>query len=477
MVARSQTEEAIIMIPSIASILDDLRPCFSRQAAFEWFVIIIFGLIIRCDHLGITSIVRWLFLSPDGYDLILHFFRATSWQLDTLLAQWAQVALHHYPLITFAGRALVLGDGIKVGKEARRMPAVKTLHQESDNSAKAPYIRGHHFGVAGLLVGLRGKAFCLPLRAQLHEGIEGLRSDLGWNGQPATVVTRMAHLVVSCAQQMGCPCYVALDAYFATGPAFGIFQAALNDLGHPWVHLITRAKDNYVAYFEPGETQPKFQDKDKVYLMSIFRSPEIFEEADVMIYGEYKKVAYYCANFLWKPVDCLIRFVWVIDGDHYYVLMCSDLQLCPTQIIAIYSYRWKIEVMFFALKHWLGGFCYHFWTKAVPKLKRGETLDARTCSPEARQQMAQTLDTIERFVNLAGMALGLLQYLALTHGAQIWQTYCGWLRTYSSSVPSEAVVQSVVRAEFFSLASKVPDCRTLEILLEKSIRRPVHMTC
>jgi hypothetical protein len=78
--------------------------------------------------------------------------------------------------------------------------------------------------------------------------------------------------------------------------------------------------------------------------MSIFRSPEIFEEADVMIYGEYKKVAYYCANFLWKPVDCLIRFVWVIDGDHYYVLMCSDLQLCPTQIIAIYSYRWKIGV-------------------------------------------------------------------------------------------------------------------------------------
>ena len=101
------------------------------------------------------------------------------------------MALHHYPLITFTGRALVLGDGIKVGKEARRMPAVKTLHQDSDNSGKAPYIRGHHFGFVGLLVGSLGKAFCLPLRAQLHEGIEGLRSDLGWNSQPATVVTRM----------------------------------------------------------------------------------------------------------------------------------------------------------------------------------------------------------------------------------------------------------------------------------------------
>jgi hypothetical protein len=156
--------------------------------------------------------------------------------------------------------------------------------------------------------------------------------------------------------------------------------------------------------------------------------------------------------------------------------MCSDLQLCPTQMIMIYSYRWKIDVMFFALKPGLGGFCYHFWTQAFPKRKRGETLDVTICPPEARQHLAQTLETIERFVNLAGIALGLLPYLALTQGAQSWPTYHGWLRTYSSSVPSEAVVQSVGRAEFFALASKVPDCRTLEILLGKSIRPPLHMT-
>jgi hypothetical protein len=172
----------------------------------------------------------------------------------------------------------------------------------------------------------------------------------------------------------------------------------------------------------------------------------------------------------------MIRFVWVMDGENTYILMCSDLKLSPTEIITIYSYRWKIEIMFFALKHWRGGFGYHFWTRAFPKLKRGQTLDVTTCSPEARRQLAQTLDTIERFVNLAAMALGLLQYLALTHGAQIWQSYHGWLRTYSSSVPSEAVVQSVVRAEFFSSAGKVPHGRTLELLLEKSSRRPVYMT-
>jgi hypothetical protein len=46
------------MFPAIESILQDLRPCFSRQAAFEWFVIIMIGLLIHCDQLGLTSIVR-----------------------------------------------------------------------------------------------------------------------------------------------------------------------------------------------------------------------------------------------------------------------------------------------------------------------------------------------------------------------------------------------------------------------------------
>ena len=57
MVDLTQKEEPIIMFISIESILQDLRPCFSRQAAFEWFSLIIIGLLIRWDHLGLTSIV------------------------------------------------------------------------------------------------------------------------------------------------------------------------------------------------------------------------------------------------------------------------------------------------------------------------------------------------------------------------------------------------------------------------------------
>jgi hypothetical protein len=57
---------------------------------------------------------------------------------------------------------LLAGDGIKTGKEAERMPAVKRLHQESDNSGKAPYIYGHHWGVIGILAGRVKKILLHP---------------------------------------------------------------------------------------------------------------------------------------------------------------------------------------------------------------------------------------------------------------------------------------------------------------------------
>jgi hypothetical protein len=40
-----------------------------------------------------------------------------------------------------------------VSKEAQKMPGVKKLHQESENSGKPPYIYGHHHGVLGILAG------------------------------------------------------------------------------------------------------------------------------------------------------------------------------------------------------------------------------------------------------------------------------------------------------------------------------------
>jgi hypothetical protein len=141
------------MLKLLDKTLIEFRTVFSYEAAFHWFVIIILGFIIRIDHVGATSFIRWLYLEPKHYDALLLSFRATSWKIEELLAKWTAMAVNLFPVIMFSGRMLLIGDGIKVSKEAQKMPGVKKLHQDSDNSGKADTIWGHHFGYVSLLVG------------------------------------------------------------------------------------------------------------------------------------------------------------------------------------------------------------------------------------------------------------------------------------------------------------------------------------
>ncbi|QTA93134.1 Uncharacterized protein dnm_092310 [Desulfonema magnum] len=181
------------------------------------------------------------------------FFRASSWDSEELLNYWIKTSVSRYPLIKFNGRPLLIGDGIKIAKESSKTPGVKSLHQDSENSGRGEYISGHHFGYAGLLVGRPEKTFCLPLQGQIHEGVGARRHDIKIGGEP-TMVTRMANLVIRTAEQTGFPCYVTLDACFSTGPAFLTFGEAVNDNGEQSVHLITRAKNNYVGYLVPEDS-------------------------------------------------------------------------------------------------------------------------------------------------------------------------------------------------------------------------------
>ena len=466
------------MFQQLDAIFAVFRPCFSREATFQWFVIVIVGFYVRADHEGLTSLIRWLALSPSCYDALLHFFYAASWSVDTLMPVWATWVTTTCPVMTFQGRPLVIGDGIKIAKEARKMPGVKAHHQDSANNRKKTTIWGHHWGVVGVVIGSCQKALCAPLRAELHEGVDGLRPSQGLEGQAPTVVTRMARLVLTTADTLNCPCYAVLDAYFAVGPSFLLLKERLLEDGTWMVHLITRAKNNTVAYFVPEPGVKRFRRQERVKLMDVLTRPDCFPfiPAEVTLYGHTTTISYCCLNLLWKPVDGLLRFVLVQHGEQRYLLMSSDLTLPPLTIIDIYSRRTKIEVMFDVLKHVLGGLAYHFWTRLQPKLsrKKGWTPDFSALSPAARQQVLATLTAIERFVNLALMAVGILQYLALTVPAQIWQGYAGWLRTYSSPVPSERVVKTVIATEFFRRPRKVRRSRTFRVLQTRKRTTPVE---
>jgi hypothetical protein len=87
-------------------ILNNFRKCFSRQSSFNWFVIIIIGLMLRSDSLGLTSIIRDLELCHRSYATMIHFFHASSWTLESIANKWIQVVKSVAPIYK--------EDGIKV---------------------------------------------------------------------------------------------------------------------------------------------------------------------------------------------------------------------------------------------------------------------------------------------------------------------------------------------------------------------------
>lgn len=163
------------MIGQLCLLLMNFREAFSREATFQWFVVAVFGFIVRLDHHGISSNIRWLRLVPDSYETFLAFFRSCAMRVENILAHWLILVPKHNAARTRSGAFVLIGDGIKAAKESECMPGVKRLHQESENSGKAPWILGHHFGVVSMLVSNMMKAFCIPLVAELHEGAAALR--------------------------------------------------------------------------------------------------------------------------------------------------------------------------------------------------------------------------------------------------------------------------------------------------------------
>src|SRR5208282_3441183 len=87
-------------------------------------------------------------------------------------ALWTQLVLRLFPqTLRVNGRCILVGDGIKIPKCGRKMPAVKLLHQQSESNTKPEYIMGHSMQAVGLLVHAAASVFSVPLAARIHEGL------------------------------------------------------------------------------------------------------------------------------------------------------------------------------------------------------------------------------------------------------------------------------------------------------------------
>ncbi|MCX7841483.1 MAG: hypothetical protein N2489_00200 [Clostridia bacterium] len=90
--------------------------------------------------------------------------------MEHIKSRWQDIVLQQIVRVMLDDNMMLIGEHIKLSKEARHMPGVKKLHQESENAGKAEYILGHQNGMLGILS--KGKTHqCIPLDIELQDGI------------------------------------------------------------------------------------------------------------------------------------------------------------------------------------------------------------------------------------------------------------------------------------------------------------------
>lgn len=100
--------------------------------------------------------------------------------------------------------------------------------------------------------------------------------------------------------------------------------------------------------------------------------------------------------------------------------LSTCLSLSGPEIIRAYAWRFKVEISFRTLHQILSAFDYHFWLKPLARAARvPRNLDLAACSEKLRAKILAKARAYERFVNLAGISLGLLQILALEQSSAI----------------------------------------------------------
>ena len=152
------------------TLVRELRPAFARTRTFLWFALALAALCTRGDLRGVTSFVRALGLRQACYDRLLDFFHSPAVRLPEVTRLWTALILRTLRpfLLTVNGRLVLLADGIKAPKTGRKMPAVKKLHQESQNNTKPEYIFGHSCQAIAIVVRAASSFFALPLACRIH---------------------------------------------------------------------------------------------------------------------------------------------------------------------------------------------------------------------------------------------------------------------------------------------------------------------
>lgn len=405
------------------------RGSFSRQATFNWFVIVFIGFICRGDFLGVSSIIRALDLCPSNYECLLHFFHSSAWKGEDLLLRCVKWLRDTGLIIKRNDKIVINGDETKTPKEGRRMPWVGTIRQTSETSSKPSHFRGHEWAMLGVLIGVGSRIFCAPAWARIMKP--------GVSEGPSPRTAGIVEAASELAKNLEYSAYLVLDAFYAVGPVFKAAAELKN------IIIVTRAKSNCKAHVLAKPVKDKKRGRPRIYECAVkikdLFATKTFRTITVQIYGRTEEVKVYTTVLFWKVAKAEILFVLAETSRGRITLMCSGIKESPIDVLELYCSRSLIEVMFDRLKNLLGVMQYHFWSKSInPQSRRpGKNSPNKIDTPSINAKK----EAISNFVHIGLVVLLFLQAVACNFKESVTNVADCWLRTSSKEIPSEFIVK------------------------------------
>ncbi len=309
-------------------------------------------------------------------------------------------------VVTIGGKELLILDAKKQAKSGKRMPGVKWHHQVSSSSSKKEYVTAHSFECIGLAVNCLGCVSCLIFLIRMIDGF------IKHNRDSKTLKEKVGDLIAANPSLLAGR-IVVCDAWYAAQQIIG--PAMRNS-----ATIVTRVGKNAIACYEPirklGARGRPTKYGEEVKLLGLFDILENMIGEVKSCSGDTQHVTYWSIELMWQPIKQKVLFVGSKDeSGRRVVLLCTDLNINPLEIIQTYVYRSSIEHSFWLSTQFFSSWTYRFWTKLpIVKASLKGNFNLHWCSSHLRKTFHEKIQAYETFLTIGFLAHAMFLFLGMS---------------------------------------------------------------